>query len=138
VTWGRAAQRAAIAATARAARSEAGLQEPSGEQHAIDAAQVLGGALRVAREVVLRGNGIDHDYCHAVQIEGVPEGAYIEVVGVVSTLVNLNGFARALGLHLRAIGAASDASKPSFERPTEEVDEGFFTASARLRRPAVR
>ena len=78
MTWGRAAQRAAIAATARAARSKARLQEPNGEQHAIDAAQVPGAALRIAREVALGGNGIDHDYCHAVQIEGVPEGAYIE------------------------------------------------------------
>ena len=114
------------------------MQEPNGEQHAIDAAQVPGAALRIAREVALGGNGIDHDYCHAVQIEGVPEGAYVEVVGVVSTLMNLNVFAQGLGLPPRAIGAASKTSKPSFERPTEAVDEGFFTASGRLRRPAVR
>ena len=128
-TWGRAAQRAAIAATARAARSEAGLQEPSGEQHTSDAAQVPGAALRLAREVALGGIRIDRAYCHAVQAEGVSEGAYVEIVGVVSRLVNLDVFARGLGLPPRSIGAASDASKPSFKRPNEAVDEGFFTAS---------
>jgi hypothetical protein len=128
-TWGSAAQRAAIAATAREARSAAGLQEAVSDKRDGDTAKLPDAALQLARDVALDGTTIDREYCRQVQAEGVTEGAYVEIVGVVSRLVNLDVFARGIGLAPRPLGETNDSNKPTFERPSEAVDEGFFTAS---------
>ena len=128
-TWGSAAQRAAIVATAREARSAAGLQNSTGAEGQSDSDHLPDAAVRLAREVALSSTGIDRNFYNEVQAEGVTEGAYVEIVGVVSRLVNLDVFARGIGLTPNSIGDVDDSGKPSFERPSEAVDEGFFTAS---------
>lgn len=128
-TWGSAAERAAIAATAREARSAGGLQGSAGEERHTNSANLPDAAIRLAREVALGGIAVDREYCRAIQAEGVSEGAYVEIVGVVSRLVNLDVFARGIGLAPRPLGDVTDPGKPSFDRPREAVDEGFFTAS---------
>ncbi len=127
--WGSAAQRAAIAATARKARSEAGLQEPANEERHSNAAPLPDAALRLAREVALGGSTVDREFCREVLADGVTEGAYVEIVGVVSRIANLDVFARGIGLAPRPLGDVTDLSQPSFERPSEAADEGFFTAT---------
>ena len=127
-TWGSATQRAAIASTARNARSAAGLQiaAPDGEN---DLSELPDAALELARELALGGTAIDRDYFKRITGEGVTEGAYVEIVSVVSRLVNLDVFARGIGMSPQPLGNISDLGKPSFERPKEAIDEGFFTAS---------
>lgn len=128
-TWGSAAQRRAVAALTRSVRAQAGQLESDGDGEADDNIALPAAVARLVREVALGGIGIDREFCAAVQAEGVTEGAYVEIVALVSRLVNLDVFARGIGVPPRPLAAADDTTAPAFERPPEAVDEGFFTAS---------
>ena len=128
-TWGTAAQRTAIAAEARAARCAAGVQESVDDEELRELAELPEAARRLARDVALGGVGIDRDYCTQAQSEGVTEGAYVEIVGLVARLAHLDVFARGIGVPSRPLATPTDQSTPSFERPVEAKQEGFFTAS---------
>ncbi len=128
-TWGTAAQRTAIAATARAALCEAGLQAPVRGEVPDAAVSLPPPATRLARDVALGASGIDRAYCGQAQSDGLTEGAYVEIVGVASRLANLDVFARGIGVAPRPLQDPVDDAKPSFERPAEARDEGFFTAT---------
>lgn len=128
-TWGSAAQRTAVAATARKIRCAAGLQE-SIDDEAHGANQTLPPAVeRIIEAVALGGVSIDREFCREVQDAGVTEGAYVEIVSIVSRLVNLDVFARGIGVPSRSLHPPKDDASPSFERPAEATDEGFYTAS---------
>ena len=127
-TWGTAAQRTAIAATARIAQCEQGLQE-SVDAEKLAAATLPDAAVQLARAVAVDSHHIDRRFCRDIQAQGVSEGAYVEIVTLVSRLSNMDVFARGLGLPPRKLLEPADATLPSFERPAEAVDEGFFTAS---------
>lgn len=128
-TWGTANQRTAIAAEARKARCEAGVLESAGDEGLATAANLPEPARRLAREVALGGVGINRDYCNQVQAEGVTEGAYVEIVGVVARLTHLDVFARGIGVPSRQLGEPMEDKEPSRERPDVAKKEGFFTAS---------
>ena len=128
-TWGSAAQRTAVAATVRKIRVEAGLQESSGDEHLADIVELPAPVLRLVRETALGGIAVDRKFCEQVQAEGVTEGAYVEIVALVSRLVNLDVFARGLGVPSRPLSDPAENKTPSFKRPEEATDEGFFTAS---------
>ena len=128
-TWGSAAQRSAIAATARMAQCEQGLQESVGDEKLAAQAKLPDAAVRLARAVAVDSENINRKFCQDIQAQGVTEGAYVEIVALVSRLSNLDVFARGLGLPPRKLLEPADATLPSFERPAEAVDEGFFTAS---------
>ena len=128
-TWGTAAQRTAIAAEARRARVAAGIQESVGDEHRVDGAELPEPARQLARDVALGGTTIDREYSAATQAAGVTEGAYVEIVGLVARLAHLDVFARGIGVPARALGAPVDDRAPTFERPVEAKNEGFFTAT---------
>lgn len=128
-TWGSAEQRTAVAAIARKARCEAGLHESVGDEALCDTVELPAAVRRLAVAVALGGQEIDLEFCRQAQSEGVTEGAYVEIVAVVSRLVNLDVFARGIGVPSRPLSAPADNTKPSFERPSEAIDEGFYTAS---------
>jgi hypothetical protein len=128
-TWGSAAQRTAVAATTRKIRVEAGIQESCGDEALADCVVLPDPVQRLVREVALGGIAVDRKFCQQVQAEGVTEGAYVEIVALVSRIVNLDIFARGVGVLPRPLAAPADDKAPSFERPAEAVDEGFFTAS---------
>jgi hypothetical protein len=128
-TWGTAKQRTAIAAHARSARCEAGVQESVGDEALADSDSLPDAAIRLARSVALGGVGIDQDYCDQTQIEGVTEGAYVEIVGLVARLAHLDVFARGIGLPSRKLADPVDDQAPSQQRPATATKEGFFTAS---------
>ncbi len=128
-TWGTAAQRTAIAATARRAQCEQGLQESVGDEKLAAQATFPDAAIRLARAVAVDSEHIDRKFCQDIQAQGVSEGAYVEIVALVARLSNLDVFARGLGIPPRKLLEPADATLPSFERPSEAVDEGFFTAS---------
>lgn len=128
-TWGTAEQRTAIAAAARKARSEAGLQDSIGDEGLADTTALPDVARRLAEATALGGTTIDRDYCKQVQAEGVTEGAYVEIASVASRITNLDVFARGIGVASRPLLEPADDTAPSFDRPTEAVDEGFYTAS---------
>jgi hypothetical protein len=128
-TWGSAAQRTAVAAFARKVRVEADLQESAGDEALADIMALPAPVQRLVREVALGGIGVNREFCSRVQSEGVTEGAYVEIVALVSRIVNLDVFARGLGVAPRPLAEPADDAKPAFTRPAEAVDEGFFTAS---------
>ena len=128
-TWGTAAQRTAIAATARIAQCEQGLQESVGDEKLAAQAKLPDAAVRLARAVAVDSHNIDRKFCRDIQAQGVSEGAYVEIVALVSRLSNMDVFARGLGLPPRKLPEPADDTLPSFQRPAEAVDEGFFTAS---------
>ncbi|MFT4585007.1 MAG: hypothetical protein ACI915_001617 [Gammaproteobacteria bacterium] len=128
-TWGTAAQRTAIAAQARSARCEVGEQESINDEKLADAAELPEAARRVARAVALGGIDVDKNFCEQAQADGVTEGAYVEIVGLVARLAHLDVFARGIGLPSRRLLDPVEDKMPSMERPSEAKKEGFFTAS---------
>ena len=131
-TWGSAAQRTAVAALTRKVLVAAGLQESAGDEALIDAAELPAPVQRLVSEVALGGIGIDRAFCDQVQADGVTEGAYVEIVALVSRIVNLDVFARGLGVAPRPLSPPSSGGAPSFDRPDEATDDRFFTASVPL------
>jgi hypothetical protein len=128
-TWGTAAQRTAIAAEARKARTEARIQESIGDEALADIVELPEPARRVARSVALGGIDIDREFCEQAQADGLTEGAYVEIVGLVARLAHLDVFARGIGIPSRELHEPSEDKPPSMSRPSEAKKEGFFTAS---------
>lgn len=128
-TWGTATQRTAIAAEARKARCEAGVQESVGDEGLADLCELPEPARRVAREAALGGIEIDRAFCEKAQAEGVTEGAYVEIVGLVARLAHLDVFARGIGVPSRKLAEPVEDKEPSRERPDAAKKEGFFTAT---------
>lgn len=128
-TWGSAAQRSAVVATTRKVLVEAGLQASSGDEALADGVQLPDAVQRLIREVALGAISVDREFCQQIQAEGVTEGAYVEVVSLVSLLVNMDVFARGIGVSPRPLAEPVEDKAPSYARPTEATDEGFFTPS---------
>jgi hypothetical protein len=128
-TWGSATMRRAIAAEARKARCEAGAQESIGDEPLAETAQLPEAARRLARAVAHGGIEIDRAFCEQTQADGVTEGAYVEIVGIVARVAHLDVFARGVGIPSRPLGEAVEEREPTFARPAEATKEGFFTAS---------
>lgn len=128
-TWGSASQRTAVGATVRKIRVEAGLQESSGDEHLADIVELPAPVLRLVRETAFGGIAVDREFCKQVQADGVTEGAYVEIVALASRIVNLDVFARGLGVPSRSLATPAEDKTPSCKRPEEATDEGFFTAS---------
>lgn len=121
--WWRAGERIAIAAEARAARIEAGLQEPADDTGVAE--DLPPAARRVAREVAVSTNNIDRDFCDQALADGLSDTQYCEIVGIVSRLANVDVFARAIGVPPRPL-AAAQAGEPNRKRPLTARDEGAW------------
>ncbi len=128
-TWGSAEQRHAVATAARNARYQMGVQESAGDANDLTDDSLPAAVKRIAEEVAQGGTNIDADFCQQAQNEGVTEGAYVEVVSVAARTVNLDVFARGIGVPGRQLVRPDGNETPSFERPEEAVDEGFFAST---------
>lgn len=129
-TWGTAAQRQAVANATRNARYAMGVQEsPDGARDDATDDSLPAAGKRVAEAVAQGGTKIDDDFFQQTLADSVTEGAYVEIVSVAARVVNLDVFARGIGVPLRELPSNSDQQTPSFERPPEAVDEGFFAAT---------
>ena len=128
-TWGSAAQRTAVAALTRKVRAEAGLQESVGDESLADLVELPGPVQRLVRETALGGVDIDRAFYEQVLSEGVTEGAYVEIVALVSRIVNLDIFARGVGVAPRPLPSPGDDKKPAYGRPQEATDDSFYAAS---------
>lgn len=126
-TWWTAAQRSAIAVTARRARAAAGVQAGDAAEPACG--ELPAAARRVAQEVAAGGVGIDRAFCAQAQADGLSEEAYVETVGIVARLAHLDVFARGVGLGPLPLATPTDDGAAPKTRPEAARDEGFFTAS---------
>jgi len=115
--------------TARKTRCDAGVQESVGDEELASIGNLPDAALRVAGAVARGGIEIDRAFCMQAQADGVTEGAYVEIVGLVARLSHLDVFARGIGVPSRILPEPVDDTKPSYERPAEATQEGFFTAT---------
>ncbi len=128
-TWGSAAQRHAVATATRNERCKMGVQESSDDTANATDDPLPAPVKRLAEAVARGGTDIDAEFCQQAQAEGVTEAAYVEVVSVAARVVNLDVFARGIGVPVRPLLEPQDTQTPSFERPEEAIDEGFFTAT---------
>jgi len=127
--WWNAEQRLALAAEARRARCEAGVQEAATHESSALGADLPEAARVVAREIALGGTRVDRAFYENARSQGLGEEAYVETVGVVARLANLDVFARGIGVPSRPLPEALDPSEPTRVRPAAAIDEGAFTHS---------
>ena len=125
-TWWSAAQRAAIVAEARKARTEAGVQETiAGNDTALDT-DLPPAARAVAREVAAGCLSCSPASFARAVADGLRAEEYVETVGIVSRLSNLDVFARGIDVPSRLLPPLDDSSPPTRARPETAADEGAF------------
>lgn len=123
-TWLSAEERTAVVQHARDTRSAAGLQPPAAGP--VSPAEVLPAALlELVEQVAVRPKTLTRAALDAALAAGVSDAEYVEVIALVSLIVNIDVFARSLGLPLAALGAPQDG-EPSCERPATAKPEGAW------------
>jgi hypothetical protein len=125
--WWNGAERRALASLARAARCDAKLQVATGDEDA-STASLPGGVRRLVTEIAVRPEQLDRAAIDGALADGVPDAACVEVVGLVSRVVNHDVFARGLGVSSRPL-AKPTAGEPHRTRPATAIDEGGFLHS---------
>lgn len=125
-TWMTGEERTAVARHCRAARCQAGIQEADGD---LDEDEVLPAALReVVTQVAVAPKDLERSFFENARAADISDAEYVETVGIVSRLVNLDVFARGLGVPMRTLHAPIDG-EPSLDRPATAIDEGAWVAS---------
>ena len=120
-SWGTGAQRLAIAAETRRAGYDAGRLEPPAGAERVDI--VLPEiAQTTVRRLALDPKDVDEACYEEAREGGLSDGEYVEIVGLVSRVTNLDIFARGIGVDLRPLPAARPGA-PSRERPAAAVKE---------------
>ena len=121
-TWGTGAQRLAVAAEARRAGYDAGiLEEPADDGTAAEVA-LPETVRRVVRALAFSLDEVDEGFYREALENGLGDAEYVEIVGLVSRITNIDLFARGIGVPPRPLPAA-EPGRPSRERPAETVQE---------------
>jgi hypothetical protein len=131
-TWWTGAERVAIAREVRAAQRCALCIErkaalsPHAVSGAHDAATDLAPAVvNAVHRVVTDPGRLARSWVEEAVGAGVSDAHLVELVGVVCTVMLVDGFARTIGADAPALPEPV-AGEPSRRRPAEAVDEGFF------------
>lgn len=126
-SWWSGAERVAIAAEARAARGCAlcRARKAALSPHAVagrhDGTSLLPeAAVDAAHRIASDPGRLTRAWYEKLLAEGLSDGQYVELVGVVSTVANLDALHRALGLPSEPLPEAR-AGDPSRERPPTET-----------------
>ncbi|NNL84249.1 MAG: hypothetical protein HKP27_01270 [Myxococcales bacterium] len=125
--WWNGEERRTLASLARAARCDAKLQVATGDEHA-STASLPEGVRRLVTELAVRPEQLDRAAIDGAQGDGVSDAACVEVVGLVSRVVNHDVFARGLGISSRPL-APPVAGEPRRTRPATAIAEGGFLPS---------
>lgn len=121
-TWGTGAQRRAVAAQARLAGYEAGvLEPPSGGPEEPDI-ELSAATRRVVHTIAAAVPDLDQAFCEQALADGLDDVEYVELVGVVARIVDLDVFARGIGVSPRSLPQA-EPGDPARERPDSAVVE---------------
>jgi hypothetical protein len=121
-TWGSGSQRRAVAVEARNAGYEAGLLEPppaGPEEPELELPEV---ARRVVRTVAASVHDLTKDFYDQAIADGLRDAEYVEIVGVVSRLVDLDVFARGVDVSPRPLPVPT-TGEPARERPNTALIE---------------
>jgi hypothetical protein len=128
-TWLTGEERTAVARQARYARCEAGVQEAAEGEAQSPADDVLPRSiLDVVTQIAVAPKAIERAFFEQAMAGDISDAEYVETVGIVARLANLDVFARGIGVPMRPLGAPIDG-EPSFERPDTAVNEGAWVAS---------
>ena len=115
-TWGTGKQRLAIAGRARRAGIDSGLLEKP-ESDSNDTEEELSSVARkVVDHLAVSPKDFDESSYQDALKGGLREEEYVEIVGIVSRIVDLDVFARGIGVPLRPLPEAQ-SGEPSRKRP---------------------
>ncbi len=124
-TWGTAAQRLAVISEARKAGIDAGLleaPEDGGAEPTVDLPQAVRDIIRV---IAASPKDFDKSTYEAARAAGLSDPEFAELVAIVSFVVDLDVYARGIGVPLRPF-REPQAGAPSREVPDEAVPEQAF------------
>ena len=121
-TWETGAQRLAIAAAARKAGYEAGVLEAPADGDASSDLVLPEFVRRIVEQLAVSPKDVDQAFYDQALADGLSDAEYVEIVGVVSRITDMDVFARGIGVALRPLPAAQPG-EPSRERPAEAVPE---------------
>jgi hypothetical protein len=127
-TWYTGAQRRAIAATARSAAFEAGLLEPASDPAEATNVDLPDIARRVAATIATSVVDLNEAFYENAAAEGLRDVEYVEITGVVARLVDLDVFARGIGVAPRPLPPVRTGA-PSRTRPDTAVVEHAWVAT---------
>ena len=121
-TWGTGDQRLAIAGCARQAGIAAGLLEETESGSQSSSGGLSGVAKKVVNELaVLPKDFNESSYQRAIK-GGFTEEEFVEIVGIVARIVDLDVFARGIGVPLKPFPEAQ-SGEPSRKRPETATQE---------------
>ena len=115
-TWGTGAQRLAIANEVRQACYDAGTQEKPKEAGPVSNIELPEAARNMVRKLAVSPKDFLEDSYQEAKKGDLSDEEYVEIVGIVSRVTNMDVFARGIGVDLRALPAAR-TGEPSRERP---------------------
>ena len=115
-TWGTGAQRLAIAGEVRRACYDAGTQEEPEDAGPPSDVELPESVCATVRELAVAPRDFLEDSYEAARNGGLSDEEYVEIVGIVSRLTDMDVFARGIGVPLRPLPAARDG-RPSRVRP---------------------
>ena len=123
-TWLSAEERRAAVSHCRAVRATAGVQKDG--RDSVDPEAVLPAAvLELIEALALTPQVFDRARFSDAMDAGIGDGEYVEIVGIVARLVNLDVFARGLGLPAATLPAANDG-EASADRPKTARADGAW------------
>lgn len=123
--WFSADERSAIVSEVRRARTEAGLQDDDGISSTLSGVQLSEAVKRVAHQVGISTNALDRRFLDEALADGLSDAEYVEVVGLTSRSVNVDIFARGIGVPARRLPSPS-AGEPCRIRPRTARNEGAW------------
>jgi hypothetical protein len=121
-TWYTGSQRLAIAAEARLAGYDAGLLERPDRSSNTTEIDIPDTVRRVVSTIAVSVRELNQDFYDQALADGLTEAEYVEIVGIVSRVVDLDVFARGIGASPRELPAPK-AGKPSRQLPGTAVVE---------------
>ncbi len=111
-----------MAVEARNACYEKGLLEPLADGSEVPDVELPTGTRRVIGTLAASVQDLNQDFCYEAIGSGLSDAEYVEIVGIVSRLVDMDVFARGIGVSPRPLPAARPG-EPSRQRPETAVPE---------------
>lgn len=121
-TWGTGATRLAVAQAARQACYDAGSQEEPEDAGPKSDVELSDVAREMIRKLAVSPKDFLEDTYEDARNGGLSDEEYVEIVGIVSRVCNLDVFARGIGVPLRPLPPARDG-QPSRARPQVATKE---------------
>ncbi len=115
-TWGTGTQRLAVAREVRQACYDAGIQEEPEDTGPISDVELPDPVCAMIRKLAVTPKDFLEDSYEEARNGGLSDEEYVEVVGIVSRLTDMDVFARGIGVPLRPLPAARNG-QPSRARP---------------------